>query len=200
MANHVHNYIEIIGNDECIEAFEKSINKILFKNEHGWMDYKPVEDLEFMPKHPRDQEGWLIGAYDYYIDNVGAKWAHVEDFESNYITLVSAWSPVSAFAGHLVRYLYQFDPNVLLKHDYTDEYHQFVGVQRITSDGEPLFDYEEVQWGWIVESFSEKDVDIEISDFEWWETLEALEGATPEEYLDDLVYQWRADAWKLLMN
>mgnify|MGYP000088188786 CR=1 FL=1 len=140
------------------EAFEEAINSILFKNEQGWMEYKSLEDLDFMPKHPRDQEGWLIGAYDYYIDNVGAKWAHIEDSESTYVTLVSAWSPVSAFVGHLVQYLSGFDTNVMLKHDYTDEYHQFVGIQRVTSDGEPLFDYEEIEWGWLVEEFSKKGI------------------------------------------
>ena len=199
MANHVHNYIEIIGNDECIEAFEKSINKILFKNEHGWIDYKPVEDLEFMPKHPRDQEGWLINSYDYYIDNVGAKWAHVEDFESTYITLVSAWSPVSAFVGHLVQFLYQFDPNVVLKHNYVDEYHQFIGVQRCTSDGEALFDYEEIEWGYIIEHFKDMGVDIDGSDFDWHDYNEKL-GAHPNEYLDDYVWQWQSKAWQLLLN
>jgi len=200
MANHVHNYIEIVANDKCIEAFENTMNNVLYMNDRGWMEYKPVEDLEFMPKHPRDQEGWLIDSYDYYIDNVGAKWAHIEDSDSTYLTLVSAWSPVSAFVGHLVQYLYQFDPNVVLKHDYTDEFHQFVGVQRVTSDGEALFDWDEIEWGWIVEAFSKKGVDVEISDFEWWETLEALDGYTPEEYLEDMVYQWRKNAWKLMTN
>jgi hypothetical protein len=200
MANHVHNYIEIVGNERCIEAFEKCINSILFKNEQGRMEYKPVEDLNFMPKHPRDQEGWLINAYDYYIDNVGAKWAYIEDAESTYVTLTSAWSPVSAFVGHLVQYLSGFDPNVMLKHDYTDESHLFVGVQRVTSDGEPLFDYDEIEWGWIVEEFLKEGVDVESNDFEWWETSEALDGHTPEEWLEGVVYNWREKAWKLMMN
>ena len=169
-------------------------------NKQGWMEYKGIEDLNFMPKHPRDQEGWLINAYDYYIDNIGAKWAHIEDSESTYITLVSAWSPVSAFVGHLVQYLSGFDTNVMLKHDYTDEYHQFVGIQRVTSDGEPLFDYDEIEWRWLVEEFSKEGVDVESNDFEWWETLEALDGYTPQEYLDDMVDKWRANAWKLMMN
>ena len=200
MANHVHNYIEIVGNEKCIEAFETCINNIQFMNKQGWMEYKGIEDLNFMPKHPRDQEGWLINAYDYYIDNVGAKWAHIEDSENAYITLVSAWSPVSAFVGHLVQYLSGFDTNVMLKHDYTDEYHQFVGIQRVTSDGEPLFDYDEIEWRWLVEEFSKEGVDVESNDFEWWETLEALDGYTPQEYLDDMVDKWRANAWKLMMN
>ena len=70
MANHVYNYIEIIGNEKCQNEFENRLNDILFTNEHNWMEYKPIEDLKFMPKHPRDQEGWLINAYDYYIDNI----------------------------------------------------------------------------------------------------------------------------------
>ena len=199
MANHVYNYIEIIGNEKCQNEFENRLNDILFTNEHNWMEYKPIEDLKFMPKHPRDQEGWLINAYDYYIDNIGAKWAHIEDAGADYLSIVSAWSPVSSFIGHLVQYLYQFDPNIVVKHNYTDEFHQFVGVQRATSDGEALYDYEEIEWGYIVEHFKEKGIDIEDSDFDWHDYNKKLE-AHPNEYLDEYVWQWQSKAWQLMIN
>ena len=199
MANHVYNYIEIIGNEKCQNEFENRINEILLTKEHNWMEYKPIEQLKFMPKHPRDQEGWLINAYDYYIDNIGAKWAHIEDAGADYLSIVSAWSPVSSFIGHLVQYLYQFDPNIVVKHNYTDEFHQFVGVQRATSDGEALYDYEEIEWGYIVEHFKEKGIDIEDSDFDWHDYNKKLE-AHPNEYLDEYVWQWQSKAWQLMMN
>ena len=32
------------------------------------------------------------------------------------------------------------------------------------------------------------------------EVNDKLDGTTPEEYLDDMVYSWRERAWKLMMN
>ena len=46
------------------------------------------------------------------VENVGAKWCHIEEWEGDYMNLCSAWSACTGFAGRLTTFLAETDPNV----------------------------------------------------------------------------------------
>ena len=93
-------------------------------------------------------------SWDWYRDNVGAKWAHIDDGADDYINIVSAWSPVSEFCMKLVEFLSLTDPNVLLRHQYEDEFRNFVGIQIFWAENEEAdCDHEQIEDTDITESF-----------------------------------------------
>ena len=84
MANNVQNIIEIEYGDPVLREFFEKIGKIHENNTSLSDLYDGVQDT---------REWWE--------NNIGAKWAYIEDFEldENWcrIVLVSAWSPLDHF-------------------------------------------------------------------------------------------------------
>ena len=112
MANNVQNIIEITykPNPVVYKFFEK-IGNILKNNESLSNLYEGNEDTR-----------------DWWEENVGAKWAYIEDFDldEDYcrITLVSAWSPIESF----VEFIDKSTGNVAhICFQYIDEMPNFAG-------------------------------------------------------------------------
>jgi hypothetical protein len=113
MANHVDNYIEVIGNDAAKVEFERIFQQI------DSCEFQSLYDAEFLPVIT---ETGKVG-----IDTVGAKWANLEDFGEDYALVTSAWSAVLPFLDELGCHLEDFDPKVQLTCQFTDEGYNFVG-------------------------------------------------------------------------
>ena len=202
MANHVSNYITVIGNEAVMDKFADQVaNKTVEREITNWED-KPmtiqehvgIDELSFMPKYDEDD------SYNWYCDNVGAKWAHIEDGAEDYVNIVSAWSPVSDFCQHLVGYLSQVDPNVILRHQYEDEFRNFVGIQIHWADeGTPDSDYEEIEDAEMGEAMLEMFPDWEEDDFDHWDYHEKYD-CVPGEAFDDYVWNWMEEQWEDLYS
>lgn len=127
MANHVSNFIQVIGNDKATAEFTKVFEPLV-------SDQGSLFELDFMPKYQGK-----VG-----IDHVGAKWAYVEDADDDYVSVTSAWSPVLPFVEELGSYLSEFDENVKITCRFEDEAYNFVGAA-LYHDGEVISDDEDYE-------------------------------------------------------
>ena len=72
---------------------------------------------------------------------------------------------------------------------YEDEFRNFIGVAWVDDEG--LSSYEELEGGdlnqLLLEELGWEDFP---EDFEWWDSLDELDGTSPQEWIDDAVYNW----------
>jgi hypothetical protein len=141
MANHVYQDIDIEGNQAVQDAWESIVNAVKEEHKQGekFVEHYPEYFVEHlgMPEHFEEK------SYDWYIDNVGAKWAHMEDLEPDYIRMCSAWRPCFEFCDHIARHLGTIDPDVKVINRYEDEFFNFVGTSVHEKD---TWDYDEMEW------------------------------------------------------
>jgi hypothetical protein len=198
MANHVQNYITVIGNDAVMQKFANDVaNNKEEKEITNWegkpmkiLEHVSIEQLSFMPKYDEDK------SWDWYCDNVGAKWAHIDDGDDDYVNIVSAWSPVSEFCMKLVEHLCLVDPEVLIRHQYEDEFRNFVGIQIYWAEDEKAdCDHEQLEDTDITELMLEKFPEWEDDEFDIYDYQEAYD-CVPGEVLDDFIWQWMDEQWE----
>jgi hypothetical protein len=184
MANHVYNYISVDGNDAVLDQFEKLGENFTTEREiKNWegnpmkiTEFKPLEELDFMPEY--DEEDW----YNWYCNNVGAKWCNIEEWEGSYMNLGCAWSPCREFVEKLTIHLAKTDPNVQVRHQYEDEFRNFIGVVVFEGvDGADIL-FEELDDAELTELFKEESPEFDLEVEEW--TDEAYQA------YDDFVYNW----------
>ena len=115
------------------------------------------------------------------IDKIGTKWAYVDDWMPEQLTIVAAWGVPEDFINRVAEEVGELDPKAIISIDYDDEGPNFIGCA-LYAEGE--------QW----DSFQ---VDSEeYSDYElafWWDEDEH----DGEEEPDDFEPTWDA-AWSLL--
>ena len=160
MANNVQNVIEIRYNgDPVLREFFEKIGDI----------HKNDTSLSDLYKKSKDTREW-------WENNVGAKWAYIEDFELDEswcrIVLVSAWSPLDHFVKFIDEQTYH---QCRITFQYIDEMPNFAGYYIIENGDQvkeldipdmwelideekeirlkaesPVFteDYEERDWKW----------------------------------------------------
>ena len=184
MANHVYNYITVTGTEEVEKVFNSIGETFTTQREStNWegkpitfTEFKPIEELEFMPEY--DEEKW----YDWYCENVGAKWCHIEEWEGDYMNLCSAWSACTGFAERLTTFLAETDPNVRVRHQYEDEFRNFIGVAVYEGlDADEIL-FEELDDGDITELFKHEHPEFDHD-------AEEMSGEMQEAY-DDFIYDW----------
>jgi hypothetical protein len=190
MANNVENYITVEGNkavekhwDMLFTDYHETVERPSY---HGDGTIKVREYLEIQ-KHPflegYDEDNW----YDWGCENIGAKWAHLEDADEGHAYIVSAWSPVIPYCEKLYDYLIDFDEEVIVRCQYEDEFRNFIGVWQNTI-------YEEIESDELAEMFQTKyNVDMDADDFDWSDEHEES-GCMYDELYDGIVYNWFEDA------
>lgn len=107
----------------------------------------------------------IVRNYDWMIENVGAKWAHIDDMDEVMMTGYSAWGHPEQGIINILRILSQYDPEMVTEVRYEDEMPNFFGVQ--------------VYRGFELVEASEYDSD-EIQDM-MFETVEGLRDEWDEE-------------------
>jgi hypothetical protein len=197
MANHV--YFNITENEaEVMDKLVKTEEKTVTTNWSGEPiePYKVTEIVEieeqpFMPNDYSEDKSW-----DWYCNNVGAKWCHLEDVDSCSVSGYSAWSPPTPMFEHIsVAISKECGHSVNTRMTYEDEFRNFVGVATCETemhDGEWIacMDYEEIEGEDINIRFKEEypDIDIEVEDFDWYGEYETEDGFVyPSEVCDDYV-------------
>ena len=136
MANHVNSYLQFRSVNEegkkviqnIVERFDKHKNNHECPLAYTFVDNLDDIDMEFMH------------------ENVGAKWAYAQDWDTDGFSMVSAWSIPEAFVLHVVEKVGDVDPNSIAILTYEDEMPNFIGVDIYiggdTFDGEELSDDE----------------------------------------------------------
>ena len=209
MANHVYFNMEIITNltdEQWDESFlEEETTRQWGDNEpHQVIEFLPLENQPFMQQaNPKfDKDGNLEDSWNWYVDNVGAKWCNVDEASNGYITGYSAWSPPYTMAQNIANYITEkYGETVYIKMTYEDEFRNFIGVYNIETvlreDGTHYLDDEDnyqddgditcVMEEVLGEGYADND------EFEWHEPCKNLlsgEEIYPYEYLDEVVYNF----------
>lgn len=163
MANHVDNFITVIGNEAATAEFERIFSSV-------FSDDKGLRDAEFLP---RDEDGQVD------MNSIGAKWAYVEDVSNDYASVTSAWSAVLPFVEHLGDHLMDFDSEVKVTCKFTDEGWGFVGAavyddHVIDSEEEYYEDLVESRLAYLASNGEEvlkdsEDEDPEDEEYDPWE-------------------------------
>jgi len=130
------------------------------------------------------EDGSLENYYDWYCENVGAKWCNIEEVDECQVYGYSAWSPPIEMLGHLAKYM-----KTGLRMNYEDEFRNFIGV----AWADPIHgdtSYEEIEGEELVEQLCEElGIEELPDDFEWWDEY-GDSGIIPQEWMDDAVDNW----------
>jgi len=206
MANHVHFTINLEGVDE--NDFNENVVRTKGKrldydgNEYEWEDYDYIENQPFMDNITKtfDENGDLEGAYDWYCNNVGAKWCNIEEMEDCYISGYSAWRQPHEMVLNIIEYFAKkYDTEVSASMTYEDEFRNFMGKQyygsdKCEDDGWYAWegDYNETDGSALVEQFSELYPSINTEDDDFWYKEYEIDGETiyPNEVIDELADQF----------
>ena len=89
MANHVYFTIHVEGlEDEQFQQhvkYETRTGKNYNDEEYEYKALLEIEEQSFMSNVFKEfEEGHLKDSYDWYCENVGAKWCHIEECEYGY--------------------------------------------------------------------------------------------------------------------
>ena len=199
MANHVYFNVEVEGLTEeqfnCLWKTEEVKYKNYNDEDCTRHDLIDLHNQPFMLKIERteDEDGWIENSYNWYCNNIGAKWCHIEEWEC-YPTFsgYSAWSQPLYLVENLLEYASnRFGVEVSAKMTYEDEFRNFIGVdyfETFEEDGEWFATSSEntINGDELTERV-QKYFDMEDDDFDWDDHSEEL-NRTASEYMDDLVY------------
>jgi len=189
MANNVSFYITADSEVDFTKSFKMHTYTRTWEDS-SWEVTEAIE-LERQPfMENLEQEwdkdnGWLENSYDWYCENVGAKWCNIEEVDECQVYGYSAWSPPIEMLGHLAKYM-----KTGLRMNYEDEFRNFIGVAWADEDGETSYD--EIEGEELLERFLEDTGMEEVSsDFDWSEEVE-VDGVKhcADEYYDSIVYNW----------
>lgn len=215
MANHVYFNIQVENLPHGCSAFSKALKTevVKYKNyndeEVERLDLKELHEQPWMPQdYEKDEDGYPENSWDYYVNEAGAKWVNIEDWDAdggNYITGYSAWSHPVAMVSHLVRYLTeQTDTIIYAKMTYEDEFRNFIGVDTFEGFRHENEETNEVEYGvYHSEEYVDGDeitskveahfdCDVSDEDFSWWDIRKNKDGVEeePQTWVDDLVYDF----------
>ena len=209
MANHVYFNIEFDGLNEDQERKLMEILKVgmeTVERDYGSGPHEMVEySAEKFPIYstPYEDDNW----YSWGVDNMGAKWVHIEEVDVFMIAGYSAWSHPWPLVENLCNTLAELTESfVSAKMTYEDEFRNFFGVDFFCSEfhddegwccthDEGYMDGEELT-ARLKEMFGEK---LDNEDFDWWDGQETVDGniLVPQEFADELVYDYFSTGeWK----
>lgn len=203
MANHVYFSVSVEANKEAQEALENAWLTETYKRKH-WADDSEIEVKELlcyskMPFFDKvektyDEDGDLENSYDWYCNNIGAKWCSMEDWEGSFFSGYSAWRAPYELCSAVVEFLHKYDNEASLKMTYEDEFRNFIGVCEffLDEDGDSEEEDNYIENDELVQVVEERfDCDID-GDFEWFEEYKNIHGVmeVPQEYLDEVVYNF----------
>lgn len=204
MANHVYFNISIDGlNEEQHTTMFKSeiTHRPHWKEGEPPIEYNELVDLHEQPFFSKvdrtyDKEGWIENSWDWYCNNVGAKWCCIEEWEYGMITGHSAWSTPYLMVEHMLEWASnQFNIELSATMTYEDEFRNFIGVDHFETyheDGEYYCSHSENYIdGSELNEILEEELKCDVSDdnFDWWEEYKDT-GLVPSECVDEMVYDF----------
>jgi len=201
VANNVYFTIHIEGlEDEQFQEhvkYETRTGKNYNDTEYEYKALLEIEEQPFMSNVFKEfEEGHLKDSYDWYCENVGAKWCHIEECEYGYIAGYSAWRQPNELVLNLIDFFAkEYDTEVTASMTYEDEFRNFMGKQYYGTDKSEgdWYSYEgdciETDGDELADKFKERfpSIDIDADDFDWHDDFE-VDGETiyPAEVMDEL--------------
>jgi len=201
VANNVYFTIHVEGlEDEQFQEhvkYETRRGKNYNDEEYEYKALLEIEEQPFMSNVFKEfEEGHLKDSYDWYCENIGAKWCHIEECEYGYIAGYSAWRQPNELVLNLIDFFAkEYDTEVTASMTYEDEFRNFMGKQYYGTDKSERdwYSYEgdciETDEDKLVEQFKERfpDIDTEVEDFDWYaEVKTGGDVIYPNEVLDEL--------------
>lgn len=212
MANHVYFNVDFSG------VSEELWNKSFLSEPHtrtAWDDseytvheLKDLHEQPFFNHIPKEYEddGWLADSWNFYVNNIGAKWCNVESWEHSYLSGYSAWSAPIALVENMVKYFQEHSvEEVSARMTYEDEFRNFIGIHEwwtdmdddeiIVHDEENYIECEEFQEVLNKKLSELTGEDIDVSEREYDEELTLLDGSKVmiSEMADEMVYAFFED-------
>lgn len=140
MANHVNTLVYFQEISDAGKARLAELYARIRKDDESreWFGDMFVDGQEDSPTYEQTE------TYDWMINNVGSKWAYVEDCEEEMLRVLSAWSAPLDGIEWLSQEIGKVDPNVIIHVQYEDEMPNFVGCAVYDRDGQ----YEMWEWEW----------------------------------------------------
>ncbi|MDA8928933.1 hypothetical protein N9I79_02070 [Gammaproteobacteria bacterium] len=201
MANHVYFTIHVEGlEDEQFQenvTYETRTGKNYKDEEYTYRELLEIEEQPFMSNVFKEfEDGHLKDSYNWYCENVGAKWCNIDECEDSYISGYSAWRQPHELVLNLVEFFAKkYNTEVTASMTYEDEFRNFMGKQYYGSDKseEGWYSYEgdyiETDGNELVEEFKERfpDLDVEAEDFDWYDEVKTGGDVIyPNEVLDEI--------------
>jgi hypothetical protein len=213
MANHVHFTIQVQGieDDQFNEGVktEERTAKNYDNEDYTFNALVEIEEQPFMSNVSKefDEDGDLKNSYDWYCNEVGAKWCHLDEAQDGYIAGYSAWrQPHELVINVIEYYANKYDTEVTASMTYEDEFRNFMGKQYYGSDKEQdesingwyawEGDYNETDADALMESFNERfpSIDTESEDFDYYgEYKVGGDVIYPNEVLDEIADKFWED-------
>jgi len=214
MANHVHFTIQVQGIED--EQFNSQVKweKRTIKDWNGNdIEVNQIVELEEQPfmdvgEKLYTEQGWMENSYDWYCDNVGAKWCHIDEMQDGYITGYSAWrQPHEMVLNILEHFANKYNTEVSGSMTYEDEFRNFMGKQYYGTVCGTVYDEDEVWSAWegdycetdadeLMVAFNElyPSIDTESEDFDYYGEYK-VDGETiyPNEVLDEIADKFWED-------
>jgi hypothetical protein len=143
MANHVNTILQLHTTEEGKKRFEEIVSRISTLNDKDVYSHNAEELF--------DSDD--MGSYDGNINNMGAKWVTVDEFEEDHLHLTSAWTVPDGILEMLAKEIFEVDSNSTITVEYEDEMPNFVGVALYK--GGRLHDQEHFEWDEIKNKLNE---------------------------------------------
>ena len=176
MANHVYNYLMVYGNDAALA-------KLAEINSRCDPDQDDASFLHYNRKNMPDPNEHDYN-YEWYLNEVGAKWAIWESSDKDSITITSAWGGVIPLATAISKEVAEADPNAYITMSCEDEMPNWFGVYVFHSG--QLYDMSEWDYDNLVERAK--------TDFSQLQTEENVDWSEEqEEFFSDVMYEVMQD-------
>ena len=208
MANYVYFNVDFVGVSE--ELWDKTLisepvtKKAWDDSKYTINELKELHKLSFFDHIEKEYEddGWLKDSYDFYVNNIGAKWCNIDSWEHSNLSGYSAWSPPVELVRNMVKYFQEHSVETIsARMTYEDEFRNFIGINEfyteidgevIVHDDENYIDCEELQDMLNTRLSELTGQDIDVSEIEMDDEIPTLSGGVvvPQEFADDMVYNF----------
>jgi len=208
MANYVYFNVDFVGVSE--ELWDKTLisepvtKKAWDDSKYTINELKELHKLSFFDHIEKEYEddGWLKDSYDFYVNNIGAKWCNIDSWEHSNLSGYSAWSPPIELVRNMVKYFQEHSAETIsARMTYEDEFRNFIGINEfyteidgevIVHDDENYIDCEELQDMLNTRLSELTGQDIDVSEIEMDDEIPTLSGGVvvPQEFADDMVYNF----------
>jgi len=182
MANHVTTRFELQeGNEEAKAYFKELADKCTqIRDEYiaarelakvKGESYEGVTDVNCWALFQDTTDMVMEKDWSSLIGRIGSKWAYVDDWYDDSLTIISAWSVPEDFINRIVEEVNEIDPMAIMSTTYDDEAPNFIGCA-VYAEGEQWdsFELDESEYAQFGLAFywdeDENDGEEEPDDFE----------------------------------
>lgn len=192
MANHVNTYVSLVfGNEEAGKAkLQELYSRLEGWGEEGKYDWN-LHDIFGIPETDElDEHGNPTGpgTYSWNIENMGAKWAYIEDADEDAFRVVSAWGVPTDAIEYVVKELAEADPDVRAEITAEDEMPNWVYAAVADKDG--IYDGVEWQWEEIMEHICDTYEEVRVGwDADDNDFFDNAEGEAARDFMQDVLWE-----------